>query len=884
MVKPLYFCLLASLAIPRAALAQSPPESSEAIDLSVGARVTVGHNGSSAGADGFTRFGAFAPFFQRPGRSLGFFEGYLLLDNGADLGSNVMLGYRSYNPNWNRTLGGYISYDTRDTGNNTFDRLGLGLESLGDTWDVRLNGYIPLGDNRQTTGALTGDNLFGGNRFLVGRIFESALVGFDLEAGARIARFGNSGELRGYVGPYYLNGQGTDGTAGVQARLVAEPTRGLQLGAGVQHDDLFGTNALLSLRFSFPRPPGRGSRILEASIVARLGAAVERNHAIVVERQEDRVVATNPATGDPWFFNHVTLGEGDNSGTFEDPFGSIAQAIGATPTDGNGIIYVRSGASSSTSGFMLPEQIQVLSTGPVQQLDTAEGGQMLLPLSGSGVLPTIDNTVALASNTILSGFRVMPPPDRAGILVQGVRDVAIRDNDVRTVGGAPGIRLTDVSGTMTIANNQIMTAGDAPGGPVLGRSMGSDSIEVNATNTTLDRLTISGNRLRTGGTFSNGILVVAAATAGNSGSIGAVEIADNVVDVGGFDSVGIAVNVENDGGDARIDSVAVRNNTISIEGGATDLLGGVPFSSGIITGLSSATLSGGSGIMENVVVSGNTITVTGVTRLNPMGMPVTGGSAFGISAGIFTSTGSGTLSLNNTLIAENTVNLVNTPITIPGGSSEGIVLLGGNFGGTFSITNTTIDSNTITADTMGSGGIAVRPISGLVGALSDSSGIIFVDNTVISNNTIATQGLVSNGITVQPFSDPMLGSDIAVGTTLISGNRIIAPGPGSDGILVAPIGGNGEVTIGTTTILGNEIVEAGQNTIRLVNTGSNPLCAVISDNTSANPNAASVGGSDLEVQGLNIVQVANLADLNANNNNTFDLITGLPPVDVAACP
>ncbi|NJP11314.1 MAG: hypothetical protein HC866_19065 [Leptolyngbyaceae cyanobacterium RU_5_1] len=118
-------------------------------NLTIPARAGVGYSTSGGGYDGFGSFEGFIPLQQTPGQDVVYLVGRLLLDNDANLGGNLLLGYRVYNPGANRLYGAYLGYDTRDTGNNLFSQLGLGFETLGDGWDARLNAYIPVGDPRQ---------------------------------------------------------------------------------------------------------------------------------------------------------------------------------------------------------------------------------------------------------------------------------------------------------------------------------------------------------------------------------------------------------------------------------------------------------------------------------------------------------------------------------------------------------------------------------------------------------------------------------------------------------------------------------------------------------------------------------------------------------------
>ncbi len=56
-------------------------------------------------------------------------QGRLLLDNDANLGGNLLLGHRVYNPTSNRVLGAYLAYDKRSTGSSTLNQVIGGFES-----------------------------------------------------------------------------------------------------------------------------------------------------------------------------------------------------------------------------------------------------------------------------------------------------------------------------------------------------------------------------------------------------------------------------------------------------------------------------------------------------------------------------------------------------------------------------------------------------------------------------------------------------------------------------------------------------------------------------------------------------------------------------------
>lgn len=406
----------------------APLPDATAPPLNVRARFNISHSSSSAGADGLTQFGGFTPIWQTPGHDIVFLESGLLLDNGGQLGGNAVLGYRQYVPGQNRTLGGYVSLDNRNTGQAAFNQMGFGVETLGETWDLRLNAYLPLGNSRQlvnsqvSTSTTIGDvSRFQGNSLFfdpvsqnqVTNTYQTALGSFDVEVGTRLLRFSNGGDLRGYISPYYLSGPGISGTFGIRGRLSAQPSTGLDLGIGLQHDEVFGTNVFGSVRVNFPGTPGRSAASTEEQLVARLGSSVERASTIKVDVQNELLVnqfvegqpilAVNPDTGAPWFFIHVA-DNGNSDGTVESPFGAISDAVAVAQSDGNQIIYVQVGNNPYLGNLTIPDNVRLLSIGPLQQIATTALGQVTLPGSGTGILPVVIGELIPGSGAEVSGF------------------------------------------------------------------------------------------------------------------------------------------------------------------------------------------------------------------------------------------------------------------------------------------------------------------------------------------------------------------------------------------------------------------------------------------------------------------------------------------------
>jgi trimeric autotransporter adhesin len=413
--------------------ADTPPTETLAYPLRVSGRFNLGHSSSSAGADGLTQFGGFVPLWQVPGHNVVFLEGSLLLQNGGNLGGNAVLGYRQQLSEQNRTVGGYVAFDNRNTGQASFNQLGFGVETLGETWDLRLNAYLPVGTSRQlvesqtnVSGVMGGTARFQGNSLFfdttlqsqVTNTYQVALGGVDIEAGGRLLEFANGGDLRGYISPYYLSGPGVSGTFGIRGRLSAQPSPGIELGLGIQYDELFGTNLLGGVRLSLPTGPGRSAASSEEQRVARLGAPLERASAIKVDVQNevlasqliqgDPILALNPVTGQPWFFIHV-VGNGNGDGSIESPLGSLSNAVAVAQPDGNHIIYVRVGDAAYQGNLAVPDNVRLWSTGPQQQLAIAGLGSVNLPESGAEALPVVLGELTPGNGSQVFGFVELIP-------------------------------------------------------------------------------------------------------------------------------------------------------------------------------------------------------------------------------------------------------------------------------------------------------------------------------------------------------------------------------------------------------------------------------------------------------------------------------------------
>ncbi|NER80079.1 MAG: right-handed parallel beta-helix repeat-containing protein [Leptolyngbya sp. SIO1D8] len=625
----------------------------------------------------------FVPFIQTPGHSTFYTEGRFSLFTGqGNFGGNLRLGYRTRLPESNLVLGGYLGWDIRQSEfEETFNQLGIGVDFQGETWVVRANGYLPLGDTRREvansfsdSGTTISDIRFSGNelRFsqfrqqTTSRLYEAAIAGFDLEGGYQLLSW-EAGSLSAYGGLYFLDVPGGSSFVGGQGRLQVEVDN-FEAGVALQSDGNFGTNVVFNVGISLGgNGPRRRQETLEESVIARLGSGVQRRETIAIDQQtvvetnleQGEAIAINPATGEAWRFIHVTGGAIGGDGTVESPFGQVTEGVATTQTTGNDVVYVDAGTNPGMDGFTIPNNVQVLSAGVPQSVNTSvtslgnsETEIFPLPDSGTGALPLIDGTpvtanaltamVGLGENATLSGF------------------------DIRTMGdNENGVVASNVSGT-TIDRNQIRTTGAT-----------ASSVFVRADNSTVSSATISGNTLSTANSNAYGVFVY-----GSDSTIGTVTVSDNTITTTG--DTGKSVYIKTDDG-TTLDTVTIAGNSITTTGDVNAF--GIHINASVAN-ITRTTVSGNTisttgssatgiyvraqnteGTLNSATITGNTITTTG-----------------NYSDGIVVSASGPNATLSSATISGNT-------ISTAGQYSDGIAVLTSN--NTSTITRATVTDNTI---------------------------------------------------------------------------------------------------------------------------------------------------------------------------------------------
>ncbi|BAZ16214.1 hypothetical protein NIES4071_80890 [Calothrix sp. NIES-4071] len=422
--------------------------------ITFGPRVGAGYTTEGAGYNPYGSFDIFFPILQNPGRSLTFIEGKMLWDTDTDsLGGNILLGHRVINDAKTRIVGGYVSYDTRNTGQGVFNQLGVGFESLGN-WDFHLNGYLPISkSSNQLSENVLASPSFVGNSLQLDRVrvFQQAFSGVDAEVGTKLASW-NNGALRGYAGGYVYSSDGIPAFVGVRGRLVGN-WNGLTMGLSLQNDSQFDTRLVFNIGASLGGVKNKNNN---QSILARMGESVQRESSIIVDNRvvRDTVPAINSNGGAITLFSLA-----DNQ------LGSITSTLASAKA--NDIVYVQGGTNSSIGSFTVPSLVQVLSSAPVQVVNT-QAGNVQIPGSGTGILPRVTGTVTLASNgsnQTLSGFAITNTAGQPGIVGTNNTNASILQNQV-TINGANtntllagrGIVLVGTNSTTNIDSNTVRNA------------------------------------------------------------------------------------------------------------------------------------------------------------------------------------------------------------------------------------------------------------------------------------------------------------------------------------------------------------------------------------------------------------------------------------------
>ncbi|MDA0831721.1 MAG: right-handed parallel beta-helix repeat-containing protein [Planctomycetota bacterium] len=412
-------------------------------------------SGGVGWTDGFTNVGAFIPFHLDPNYSLLFLDGRALISDYGQGGVNLNLGYRAFDPTINRitTIAGFWDYDGAHS--QPYYQAGVSLESLGQFFDARFNAYLPFSDNSVVlSDTVTGTPTFQGMNIMFNRLrmIETAYKGFDGEVGGPMPVLGRYG-FRGYLGAYYLDGNGDRSAGGVKVRVDANITEDWQMSVSVADDRVFGTNVWMNVVLSLP--DGRPSQFFrQPTVQQRLAASLQRTYRVQthIQAKRDTSPAINPVDLMPFIVAHIDPNKPDGgTGSFEDPYGSFVDFTNDPDFD---IVLVNPHASGTdtdlNTGIGLLDNQRLLSTGVAHDF-TSTRGTFTLPAAVGGVLPVISNSVGgspvvtLADNNEVSGFVIDGSGTDDGITGTGIVGFNINRNEFRDYRN--GLLLTNATGT-----------------------------------------------------------------------------------------------------------------------------------------------------------------------------------------------------------------------------------------------------------------------------------------------------------------------------------------------------------------------------------------------------------------------------------------------------
>ena len=455
-------------------------------------RLLLDTNGGNPGGNVAVGYRDFDP---SSGRILGGYVGVDVRDTGRTTFSQLGAGVEAVFPGFEFRVNGYLPVGDRrrevasqsfaNTSSTSSSSSSLsGGSGTTATTNLRFQGNNLLFDVPAASTLTTTTTTRNQTSRFTRALDEVSLAGFDAEAGVKLAQLSPGSDLRSYLGLYYYSGEGVSGFVGVRGRLALRFNDLVTAGLAVQGDREFGTTAVATVSLQFPSV-GRKTTGQPADNWARVGDSAIRNQAVAVtERTRSStstststqvtqdvqtstqtvgsgsggtVVAQNSATGQPYVFQHAVLGAAGGNGTFETPFGTVAAAITAAPGDGNGIVYVQAGTNPGIPAFTIKDGVQVLSSGVAQTLATVQAGNLQLPLSGTGALPRVADTVTMGNNTTLGGFTITGFAG-PGIIGTGLRNVTIQDNVITALSLNDGINLDgNLTGAVTIRRNTIGT-------------------------------------------------------------------------------------------------------------------------------------------------------------------------------------------------------------------------------------------------------------------------------------------------------------------------------------------------------------------------------------------------------------------------------------------
>jgi hypothetical protein len=364
---------------------------------------------------------------------------------------NFGLGHRRYiNDTW--LAGGYVSFDTRATDRvSRHNAVTFGLEALSERFDVNFNYYLPVSDPERVGFA---DGVFLGTTLFTNGIVEEALEGFDVEGGALLS-FIPFGENRLYLGTYRFEGDvAPDTDMGFRARYELRPRKDINISAAVTHDDLFQTETMLTVSYSFGMPKETGVRTLSERMIQFHQRDIDvKETSQIPDGQMEAGGEFRRTISDDVVHIDSDLGTPGGDGSIEFPydFFDTCQAGRCTGNPG-ALIYVHAGTGATYDSFDFTLEDGQSLFGQGFNL-FGIGGDVFPLISNDGDVITLgnDNEVAgLEINDYFSAENGIVGKDITGFNIHHNRIIGVEKAGIKIETKADGI-----STMGTIANNLI---------------------------------------------------------------------------------------------------------------------------------------------------------------------------------------------------------------------------------------------------------------------------------------------------------------------------------------------------------------------------------------------------------------------------------------------
>jgi parallel beta-helix repeat protein len=678
---------------------------------------------------------------------------------------NVAAGHRVVSADKNWIIGGFAGIDRRKSGSGRhYNQVTVGAEALSDTWDFRGNLYIPVGTKKHVVGNVLSSATLVGNRFFANGVTEEAMGGFDVEMGRSLDIPGLNGETRAYLGAYHFDGKVAKDANGLGFRMEYFPQKNITLGVSVTHDNLFGSEAFVELRYSFGQDSKVGKRSLSERMTqfARRDIDVRETSALPVQ---DRV---STDSGDRQDVTSTVAPGGflviDNSaapggtGTTENPFDSFAACntptAGADCQDANTVVYVRNGNSGvtpyDTLTHVMPSGQKLIGSG-VEFYGVPAGTAPTVGTStgaGTDVIVANNNTevAGLNINNSLGAFR-------HGVYAKNVSGVTIRDNTISN-SSSHGIHLVVGNGNSmaaTIANNLIQNSG--------GSGIRVYAYNGSGSGTTSQSVSISGNTIYN--SANHGVQVRAYA-----GSVGgtvnqSVSLSNNTINSSGTHGVYLR-NLAAYGG-STTQTATLSGNTINYSSSEGVRFNNLARKYGS-TATQTATLSGntinyngGDGVRVGNTVTDSAHYSTATQSLTLTSNTISGNSYDGVRAVNYVGESNGGQATQALTLGSNTIT----------GNDRGVVLNNEVYSYFSSSTATqmaTLSGNTISNNS--GHGVYARNRAYDVGTATQT--LALSSNTIHNNAGVAGVGVLLRN--AAEFWDD--GGAVATQTATLSGNSI----------------------------------------------------------------------------------------------------------------